>query len=87
MAKYWGGCFGVCQSYDNKGSTVESSLVLFTLVESIFNFGIFFIRPINGIHGLTREIIVALTTNIESQEQQRVFEIKNHLAPEHPRAS
>lgn len=43
-------------------------------------------RPIKGIRGLTREVIVALTTNIESQEYRRRYGRERGLPPEHPRA-
>jgi hypothetical protein len=44
------------------------------------------LRPIKGIKGLTREVIVALTTNIESQEFRRRYGQHKGLPPEHPRA-
>lgn len=40
-------------------------------------------RPIKGIRGLTREVVVALVANIESQEHRRLYS----PAPEHPHAS
>lgn len=45
------------------------------------------IRPIKGIQGLTREVIVALIANIESQEDRRQRVDTCGLLPEHPRAS
>jgi hypothetical protein len=44
-------------------------------------------RQIQGIQGLTREIIIGLTTNIESQELRRCEYKSTDLVPEHPRAS
>ncbi|XP_028416819.1 uncharacterized protein LOC114541027 [Dendronephthya gigantea] len=44
-------------------------------------------RPIKGICGLTRELIVGLTANLESRELRRIEYIKRGLRPEHPRAS
>lgn len=44
----------------------------------------FFNRPIKGIKGFTKEIIIAITTNVESQEKRRK---ENHLLAKHPRAS
>ena len=46
-----------------------------------------FDRPIKKIQGLTREIVVAVTTNIESQEFRRRYGEEKGLSPEHPRAS
>ncbi|KAI8490621.1 hypothetical protein Bbelb_318890 [Branchiostoma belcheri] len=43
-------------------------------------------RPIKGIQGLTREIVVALLCNIKSQEQRRNMQTTRGLPPEHPRA-
>ncbi|CAB4001791.1 Hypothetical predicted protein [Paramuricea clavata] len=43
-------------------------------------------RPIRGIRGFTREVVVALTTNIESQEFRRRYGLEKGLLPEHPRA-
>ena len=43
-------------------------------------------RPIKGIKGLTREVVVALTTTIESQEFRRRYRKEKGLLPEHPRA-
>ncbi|XP_028407520.1 uncharacterized protein LOC114530130 [Dendronephthya gigantea] len=43
-------------------------------------------RPIRGVSGFTREVVVALTTNIESQEFERRYGIEKGLPPEHPRA-
>ncbi|XP_078667520.1 uncharacterized protein LOC144909356 [Branchiostoma floridae x Branchiostoma belcheri] len=43
-------------------------------------------RPIKGIQGLTREVVVALLCNIESQEQRRNMQTTRGLPPEHPRA-
>ncbi|XP_035694410.1 uncharacterized protein LOC118428452 [Branchiostoma floridae] len=43
-------------------------------------------RPIKGIQGLTREVVVALLCNIESQEQRRHMTTTHGLPPEHPRA-
>ena len=45
-----------------------------------------FDRPIKKIQGFTREIIVAVTTNIESQEFRRCYGEEKGLPPEHPRA-
>ena len=42
-------------------------------------------RPIKGIKGLTREVVVALTPNIESQEFRRRYGKEKGLPPEHPR--
>ena len=47
---------------------------------------LFFHRPIKGIKGLTREVVVAVTTNIESQEFRRRYGEEKGLPPEHPRA-
>ena len=44
-------------------------------------------RPVKGIQGLTREVIVALIANIESQEHRRQYGALCSLPPEHPRAS
>lgn len=44
-------------------------------------------RPLKGIRGFTREIIVALIANIESQEKRRADCETKQLPPEHPRAS
>ena len=51
----------------------------------IYNIIVF--RRIKGIQGLTREIIIGLTTNIESQELRRCEYQTRDLVPEHPRAS
>ena len=42
-------------------------------------------RPIKGIKGLTREVVVAITTHIESQEFRRHYGEEKLLPPEHPR--
>ncbi len=44
-----------------------------------------FCRPIDGIRGFTRETVIEITTNIESQERRRL--LNNSLGyEEHPRA-
>ncbi|XP_028394429.1 uncharacterized protein LOC114518616 [Dendronephthya gigantea] len=43
-------------------------------------------RPIKGIRGLSRELIVGLIANIESQELRRQEYVERQLPPEHPRA-
>ena len=44
-------------------------------------------RPISGICGLTRELVIGLTANLESREIRREEYVKRGLHPEHPRAS
>ena len=44
-------------------------------------------RDIANIRGMTRETLIALTTNIESREQKRCYNVNNGLPQEHPRAS
>ena len=46
-----------------------------------------FYRPIKGICGLTREIIVGLVANLETRQQCREEYSERDLPPEHPRAS
>ena len=45
-----------------------------------------FDRPIKGIQGMNREVIVVLTTNLESQEFRCHYGEERGLPPEHPRA-
>ena len=45
------------------------------------------LRPIKGIQGFTREIVVALVANCESLELRREEYQHRGLPPEHPRAS
>ena len=44
-------------------------------------------RPVKGIQGLTREIIVALVANLESRELRRSEGEARGLPPENRRAS
>lgn len=44
-------------------------------------------RPIKGIRGFSRETVIALLTNIESQEYVRRQHLHQNESPEHPRAS
>ena len=44
-------------------------------------------RSVKGIQGLTRETVVGIVANIESQEIQRRSYKQRGLPPEHPRAS
>lgn len=44
-------------------------------------------RPIKGIQGFTREIVVAIIANCESLELRRQEYVSRGLPPEHPRAS
>lgn len=44
-------------------------------------------RDISTVRGLTRETLIALTTNIESREQKRCSNVSRGLMQEHPRAS
>ena len=44
-------------------------------------------RPVKGIRGFSRETLIAVLTNIESQEYRRRQSSKLHEIPEHPRAS
>ncbi|XP_020617251.1 uncharacterized protein LOC110055224 [Orbicella faveolata] len=46
-----------------------------------------FCRPIKGICGMTREIIVGLVANLETHQQGREEYTKRDLPLEHPRAS
>ncbi len=46
-----------------------------------------YFRPIKGICGLTREVVVAIVANIESRELRRCEYERRNLMPEHPRAS
>ena len=43
-------------------------------------------RPVDRVLGLTREILMALTTNIESREWRRQFNLSSNLPPETSRA-
>lgn len=54
----------------------------------IFLFYSFFhCRPIKGIQGLTREVVVALIANIESRNLRQIECLTEGLPPENPRAS
>ena len=44
-------------------------------------------RDIDCIQGFTREILIALTTNIESREARKICISVSNLHVEHPRAS
>ena len=44
-------------------------------------------RNISNVRGLTRELLIALTTNIESREQKCCSNVSQGLTQEHPRAS
>lgn len=44
-------------------------------------------RPLKGICGLTREVVVGLVANLESRELRRLEYAARHLPAEHPRAS
>ena len=44
-------------------------------------------RPIKGVRGFSRETVVALLTNIDSQEYIRRQYSEQNEMPEHPRAS
>lgn len=44
-------------------------------------------RPIKGIKGLMREVVMALISKIESQEFRRCYGKEKGLLPEHPRAA
>ncbi|CAB3993849.1 Hypothetical predicted protein [Paramuricea clavata] len=44
-------------------------------------------RPVKGICGLTREVIVGLVANLESRELRRIEYIQRNIKPEHPRSS
>lgn len=48
---------------------------------------IFCFRPVKGVRGFSRETVIALMANIESQEFQRRQTAQTHGTPEHPRAS
>jgi len=57
------------------------------LLTGYMNKTCFFYRPIKGIQGFTREVVVALIANIETQEHRRQDGVRRALPPEHPRAS
>jgi len=44
-------------------------------------------RNVSGVRGFSRETLVALVANIESRDWRRIFNIKNNIPTEHPRAS
>lgn len=44
-------------------------------------------RPLKGICGFTREVVVGLVANLESRELRRQEYTARNLPPEHPRAS
>lgn len=46
-----------------------------------------FFRPVKGICGFTKQVLVGVTTTIESREQKRIYNYENKLPPENPRAS
>ena len=58
----------------------------YTVILSYFFIKLFF-RPINNILGFSREILVALITNIEGREHHRRRIANSRQKPEHPRAS
>ena len=45
------------------------------------------IRPVKGICGLTREVVVGLVANLESRHLRRIENAQRGLQPEHPRSS
>lgn len=47
----------------------------------------FFHRPLKGICGFTREVIVGLVANLESRRLRRLENIARSIPPEHPRSS
>lgn len=55
---------------------VKTSLLIYNLC-----------RPLKGICGFTREILVGLVANLESRELRRRENLARKLPPEHPRAS
>ena len=57
-------------------------LLLLVLICSMVLF-----RSLHGVRGLTRESLIALTTNIESREWRRRELVNAGVHPEHPRAS
>ena len=42
------------------------------------------LRDVSTVRGLTRETLIALTTDIESRNSRRKFNARNTLPPEHP---
>ena len=44
-------------------------------------------RNVSVVRGFSRETLVALVANIESRDWRRIFNIKNNIPAEHPRAS
>ena len=46
-----------------------------------------FYRPIEPIRGFSKETLIALTTNTESVEFKRIWNMNNQFSIEHPRAS
>ena len=54
-------------------------------VELISTLFLFAFRPVDHVRGFTRETLVALFANIESQEMRR--HRVEEIGPEHPRAS
>ena len=45
------------------------------------------IRPVKGICGLTREVVVGLVANLESRHLRRIENAQRGLQPEHARSS
>ena len=45
------------------------------------------IRPVKGICGLTREVVIGLVANLESRSLRRVENLQRGIQPEHPRSS
>lgn len=45
------------------------------------------IRPVKGICGLTREVVIGLVANLESRSLRRVENVQRGIQPEHPRSS
>ena len=51
------------------GKIMISQHILFITVSHVY---IFFIRPVEYIRGFTREVVIEVTANIESQEMRRL---------------
>ena len=67
-------------------SLLEVNRYVFNLVHTCVLITYYY-RDITKIRGLTRETLIALTTNIESREQKRCSNMTRSLIQEHPRAS
>ena len=70
-------------------STLEVNRLVYLIIIGLIlmHNSLYLFRDVSNVCGFSRETLIAVTTDIESREAKRIFNMEERHPPEHPRAS